>query len=150
MTTTFAHINILAADMDATIAFYRLLGLDVPDAFEWPPGSGAKHVEVHMPGNYYLAFDDHAMARIWNAQFDPARGAGNIVVGLLVGTRADVDRIYDTVKQARHRVGQEPYDAFWGSRYAIVIDPDGNQVGLKSPPVNERAYEPHVPPLSPR
>jgi catechol 2,3-dioxygenase-like lactoylglutathione lyase family enzyme len=34
MTTTFGHINVLVRDMDATIAFYRLLGLDVPDAFE--------------------------------------------------------------------------------------------------------------------
>jgi uncharacterized glyoxalase superfamily protein PhnB len=28
---------------------------------------------------------------------------------------------------------QPPYDAFWGSRYAIVEDPDGNAVGLMSP-----------------
>ena len=28
---------------------------------------------------------------------------------------------------------QEPYDAFWGARYAIVEDPDGNAVGLMSP-----------------
>jgi hypothetical protein len=40
--TTFGRINVFARDMDATIAFCRLLGLDVPDALEWPPGSGAK------------------------------------------------------------------------------------------------------------
>jgi len=28
---------------------------------------------------------------------------------------------------------QAPYDAFWGARYAIVEDPDGNAVGLMSP-----------------
>jgi uncharacterized glyoxalase superfamily protein PhnB len=28
---------------------------------------------------------------------------------------------------------QEPYDAFWGSRYAILEDPDGNAVGIMSP-----------------
>ncbi|MQA25546.1 MAG: hypothetical protein GEU94_08745 [Micromonosporaceae bacterium] len=40
--------------------------------------------------------------------------------------------------------GQPPYDAFWGSRYAIVIDPDGNEVGLKGPVNDQRRYEPRV------
>jgi hypothetical protein len=31
-------------------------------------------------------------------------------------------------------VGQQPpYDAFWGARYAIVEDPDGNPGGRMSP-----------------
>jgi catechol 2,3-dioxygenase-like lactoylglutathione lyase family enzyme len=144
MTTMFGHINIFVRDMDATITFYRLLGLDVPDAFEWPQGSGARHVEVPMPGGHYLAFDNHEMARIWNARFDAERGEGNIVVGLLVDSRDDVDRIYHRVEEVGYRVGQPPCDAFWGSRYAIVIDPDGNQVGLKSPEDDERRYEPRA------
>jgi catechol 2,3-dioxygenase-like lactoylglutathione lyase family enzyme len=144
MPTTFGHINIFVRDIDATIAFYRLLGLDVPDAFDWPPGTGARHVEVRMPGGHYLAFDNHVMARIWNTRFDDERGEGNIVIGLLAGGRDDVDRIYRTVRDAGHEVGQPPYDAFWGPRYAIVIDPDGNQVGLKSPEDDERRYEPRA------
>jgi uncharacterized glyoxalase superfamily protein PhnB len=144
MPTTFEHINICVRDIDATTAFYRLLGLDVPEAFDWPPGTGARHVEVRMPGGHYLAFDNHVMARIWNTRFDDERRQGNIVIGLLVDSRDDVDRIYRTVQDAGHRVGQPPYDAFWGSRYAIVIDPDGNQVGLKSPEDDERRYEPRA------
>jgi catechol 2,3-dioxygenase-like lactoylglutathione lyase family enzyme len=102
MTTMFGHINIFVRDMEATIAFYRLLGLDVPDAFEWPQGSGAKHVEVQMPGGHYLAFDNHEMARLWNTRFDAERGEGNIVVGLLVDSHDDVDRIYHRVQEAGH------------------------------------------------
>jgi uncharacterized glyoxalase superfamily protein PhnB len=82
------------------------------------------------------------MARIWNPRFEPDRIRGNIVIGMLVETRDDVDRLYDTVKAAGHPVGQQPYDAFFGSRYAVVIDPDGNQVGLKSPIEYDRKYEP--------
>jgi hypothetical protein len=33
----------------------------------------------------------------------------------------------------RIRGRQPPFDAFWGARYAIVADPDGNDVGLMSP-----------------
>lgn len=144
MTTTFGQINLFVADMAATVAFYRLLELDVPDPFEWPTGSGAQHVEVDMNTGCYLAFDNHPQARIWNSRFDPDRGAGNIVVGLLVDARDDVDRLYGKIKAAGHPLSQEPYDAFWGSRYAIVIDPDGNQVGLKSPVEDELAYVPTV------
>ena len=27
----------------------------------------------------------------------------------------------------------EPIDALWAARFAIVLDPDGNQIGLHSP-----------------
>ena len=27
---------------------------------------------------------------------------------------------------------QPPYDTFWGARYAVVADPDGNDVGIMS------------------
>jgi uncharacterized glyoxalase superfamily protein PhnB len=38
---------------------------------------------------------------------------------------------------------QRPYDAFWGGRFAVVADPDGNEVGLMSP-IDERRR--HWPP----
>jgi hypothetical protein len=34
---------------------------------------------------------------------------------------------------ARPPSAQPPFDAFWGARYAIVEDPDGNHIGLMSP-----------------
>lgn len=74
MATTFGQVNLLVSDMEASIEFYRQLELDVPDAFEWPPGSGAKHVEIHGDADGYMALDNHAMARIWDNQFEPDRG----------------------------------------------------------------------------
>ncbi len=141
--TRFGQINLFVEDMAASIAFYRLLELDVPDPFQWPPGSGAEHVDdIHSGVSAHMALDNHAMARIWNPPFEPDRRAGNVVIGLMVDTREDVDRLYQAVKDAGHPVGQPPYDAFFGSRYAIVFDPDGNQVGLKSPIEDHRKYVP--------
>lgn len=145
MSTRFGQVNLFVADMAASVDFYRLLELDVPDPFEWPPGSGAQHVEIDSDGDCYVALDNHPQARIWNNRFEPDRGKGNAVVGLLVDARDDVDRLYNTVRTAGHPVGQEPYDAFWGSRYAIVLDPDGHQVGLKSPIDDALTYEPDIP-----
>ena len=143
--TRFWQVNLFVADMAASVEFYRLLELDVPDPDEWPDGSGALHVEVgDSDAGCYLALDNHPMARIWNPPFEADRGEGNVVVGLLVEERGDVDRLYERVRAAGHRTGQEPYDAFFGSRYAIVFDPDGNQVGLKSPIEEDRKYVPAV------
>jgi catechol 2,3-dioxygenase-like lactoylglutathione lyase family enzyme len=108
MTTTLGQINLFVADMTATVAFYRLLELDVADPYDWPEGSGAQHVDVHFGGDFYIAFDNHAMARIWNPQFDPDRGGGNAVIGLMVAGRADVDRLYDRPGPPGTRLGWRP------------------------------------------
>lgn len=94
--------------MAATVAFYRLLELDVPNPFDWPPGSEAQHIDFRDDGDGYLAFDNHPMARIWKPPFDADRSEGRLVVGLLVQNRDDVDRLYEVVRRAGHPVGQEP------------------------------------------
>jgi uncharacterized glyoxalase superfamily protein PhnB len=58
---------------------------------------------------------------------------GRVVIGFEVPTRADVDQVFRDMTGAGYRGLQEPYDALWGSRYAIIEDPDGVAVGLMSP-----------------
>ncbi|HEY1315587.1 MAG TPA: VOC family protein [Gaiella sp.] len=50
-----------------------------------------------------------------------------------VPDRETVDRLHADLTGAGHPSRQQPVDAFFGPRYAIVEDPDGNLVGLKSP-----------------
>ena len=42
----------------------------------------------------------------------------------------DVDATHARIKAAGFRSKKEPGDAFWGQRYAQVIDPDDNVVDL--------------------
>ena len=46
---------------------------------------------------------------------------------------------------AGYEGAQPPYDAFWGARYAVLVDPDGNHVGLMSPSEDARKYWPPKP-----
>jgi len=46
---------------------------------------------------------------------------------------------------AGYRGQQRPYDAFFGARYAVVEDPDGNPVGLMSPVEPARRSSPPTP-----
>ena len=48
-------------------------------------------------------------------------------------TRAEVDALVAALAAEGVPVQQVPYDAFWGARYAVVSDPDGNAVGIMSP-----------------
>jgi uncharacterized glyoxalase superfamily protein PhnB len=44
-----------------------------------------------------------------------------------------VDATVRTLAQAGYRTATEPWDAFWGQRYAQVFDPDGHKVDLFAP-----------------
>lgn len=129
------QINLVAADMEATLAFYRALGLDIPDTAIWRTASGAHHVDLKMPGGFELAFDSAALARAYNAGWKPAAdGGARSVLSFRVASRDEVDRTHAKLTALGHTSAQEPYDTFWGSRYAILEDPDGNHVGLMSEP----------------
>lgn len=134
--TVLDQVNIVSGNVDASIEFYRRLGVEIPRDAVWRTDSGAHHVNATADdaGGKSLEIDSVAFAPHWNAGW---RGrddlAGRVVVGLSVPTREDVDRLYAEITSAGHRGLQPPWDAFWGARYAIVEDPDGIAVGLMSP-----------------
>jgi catechol 2,3-dioxygenase-like lactoylglutathione lyase family enzyme len=125
------QLDLVVADMEKALAFYRLLGLAIPEGTTSQPW-GMHHVEVVLANGFELAFDSFEMAEQYNAAARPP-AAGSAVLGFRLPTREAVDALHDVVKAAGHAIAQEPYDAFWGARYAIVVDPDGNHVGLMSP-----------------
>jgi uncharacterized glyoxalase superfamily protein PhnB len=46
---------------------------------------------------------------------------------------AEVDATYQTLTAAGYQSYLAPWDAFWGQRYATVLDPDENPVDLFAP-----------------
>lgn len=72
-----------------------------------------------------------------------------VVLGWQVASRNAVDATYDEMTTAGYAGVQVPYDAFWGARYAIVADPDGNHVGIMSPSDESRKYWPPTPTPAP-
>jgi uncharacterized glyoxalase superfamily protein PhnB len=124
--------------MQATVTFYRRLGLDVPDT---DPAFQAHHRSARLPGGLDLDFDSAEFARRWNV----GSHAGRAVIGFKVSSRERVDSLYSDLTAVGYVGQQPPYDAFWGARYAIVEDPDGNPVGIMSPVDPDRRSDPGFP-----
>ena len=134
----FDQFNLVVADMAATVAFYRRLGLEIPETDEvW----SSHHRNAVMPDGVALDFDSVDFAKRWDEQWRPGMG----VLGFKVPSREAVDRTHDDLTSAGYVSQLPPHDAFWGSRYAIVEDPDGNPVGIMSPRDPDRQAEAPTP-----
>jgi uncharacterized glyoxalase superfamily protein PhnB len=127
----FNQINLVARDLDETLAFYRRLGLDIADEGVWRTQSGAHHAKAGPDSEVDLEFDSQKLAHAYNAGFAAERG--RVVIGLALESREAVDLLWANLIAEGAQGLQPPFDAFWGARYAIVEDPDGNPVGLMSP-----------------
>ena len=127
------QLDLVVRDMEATIAFYRALGVDIPEAALWRTPTGVHHVDITTPSGLIVHFDSAALAKVYDRGWREPSGTGTRnVLSFKVPAREDVDRIHDKLTGLGHRSSQPPYDAFWGSRYAIVEDPDGNHIGIMS------------------
>ena len=134
---TLNQLNIVSSNPEASIAFYRRLGLDIPDQRVWRTPTGAHHASAESEAasdGVDLDIDSTTFAQVWNTGWRGREDlAGRVVVGFGVASREEVDRLYGEITGAGARGLQAPYDAFWGARYAVVEDPDGVAVGLMSP-----------------
>jgi catechol 2,3-dioxygenase-like lactoylglutathione lyase family enzyme len=124
----FDQVNVISANLERSLAFYRLLGLDVPEGWR------GHHASANVGEDLDLDFDSTEFAQAWNEGWKGRTDlAGRVVIGFRVVSRDEVDARFAALAAAGYRGLQQPYDAFWGARYAIVEDPDGLAVGLMSP-----------------
>ena len=116
-------IGIVASDMGRSIAFYRLLGLDVPET----PDEG--HVDTFLPNGVRFMLDSEETIRSFRPEWQ--RETGNqLSLAFECASAAEVDEVYNRAVDAGFHGEKEPWDAFWGQRYAQLQDPDGNGVDL--------------------
>ena len=120
-----AVVELVVADMAASLAFYARLGLVAPEGSETEG-----HVEVDLPGGLKLAFDTEEMIKSIDADWTAPTGGHRIALAFDCADPAAVDTAYADLTGAGYKGHLAPFDAFWGQRYATVQDPDGNHVDL--------------------
>lgn len=121
-------IEIVVEDMARSLAFYRRLGLALPPEADQQP-----HVDTPLGAGLVLAWDTVATIRSFDPEWSPPDGGHRMALAFRLDTPAEVDRAYDELVSLGYAGHKPPWDAFWGQRYAIVRDPDGNPVDLFAP-----------------
>lgn len=120
-------IGLTVEDMGRALAFYRLLGMTIPEGQEDEP-----FVEVTTENGYRISWNTVAMVR----QIDPtwtAPTGHRMGLAFKCDSAAEVDATYTKMVGAGYTGHKEPWDAFWGQRYAVVVDPDSNLIDLFAP-----------------
>ncbi|MEV4537040.1 VOC family protein [Asanoa sp. NPDC049518] len=128
MTVRIDLFGLVVADMARSLAFYRALGLSIP-----PEADDAPHTEVSLPGGLRLAFDTVETIRSFHPGWRPPTGSARMALAFHCDSPAEVDEVYARMTKDGHTGELEPFDAFWGQRYATLTDPDGNAVDLFAP-----------------
>ncbi len=125
MTPTLDAVEIVVTDMARSLAFYRRLGLDLPDSADTEP-----HVEVTLPTGLKLDFDTVETILSFDPGWTTPSGGHRSALAFRCADPAEVDRVYGELTAAGAHGHLPPWDAFWGMRYAVVHDPDGHPVDL--------------------
>lgn len=127
MIARFEAIGVVVRDLARAAAFYGELGLEFPEPLD---AEGHGHAEAPLPGGLRFMLDTDESIRSFDPGWSPPAGGHRMAVAFRCESPAGVDEAYGRLVQAGGREHKEPWDAFWGMRYAQVEDPDGNMVDL--------------------
>jgi catechol 2,3-dioxygenase-like lactoylglutathione lyase family enzyme len=116
-------IGFVVDDLDATLRFYRALGLTIPER-------RGGHVEATLPSGMRIMWDTRDIVTSFDAAWTPPSGGHRAALAFRCTDPNEVDAVYAAMT-AEGFIGRlAPWDAEWGQRYATLHDPDGNPVDL--------------------
>jgi uncharacterized glyoxalase superfamily protein PhnB len=118
-------VGLVVADMGKALAFYRRLGVEIPAGADAEP-----HVDVALGGGLRLAWDTVDTIRSFDPHWTAPSGGARMSLAFRYDSPAAVDAAYADMVNAGFDGHLPPWDAFWGQRYAVLHDPDGNDVAL--------------------
>ena len=117
-------MGLVVCDMATTLRFYRLLGMEIP-----AEADQEGHVEVKLPGGFRIAWDTFAIIHSFSPEYELPT-TPQPALAFLCDSAAEVDEVYAKLIAAGYHSHKEPWDAVWGQRYAVVVDPDNHLVDL--------------------
>lgn len=119
----FDAIGIVSKDLNRSVEFYKLVGVPEPSEKE------GQHWESTLPNGLRLMFDHIDLIK--QIMPDYAAPVGHRMgLAFKCNSADEVNATFKAVVDAGFDSKIEPFDAFWGQRYATLIDPDGNLVDL--------------------
>lgn len=117
-------VGVCASNIKKSVQFYELIG------FKFQPFKDEdQHVEtIPETGSVKLMIDSKELIRsLINAE---PTTSNHSAFAIQFDSSDEVNSVANKLKDAGFRVHKEPWDAFWGQRYAVIADPDGNLIDL--------------------
>lgn len=118
-------IGIVVRDMAAALRFYRILGLAIPDGQDAEP-----YVQIITPNGYRISWNAISMIKQVDPNWIDEPVGHRMELAFKCDSPTDVDATHVKLARGGYKSYKSPWDAFWGQRYAIVEDPDGNHVSI--------------------
>ena len=115
-------IGIACRDIEATIKFYQILGFHFKEF-------GEGHFEGTTSSGLRIMLDSFELLRKINPEWQEPKTPG-VTLCFLQESPLKVDETHKKLIAAGYSSEKDPWDAFWGQRYASVRDPNGNQVDI--------------------
>lgn len=112
--------------MAKSLRFYRLLGLDIPEELD-----SETQAEYRAPNGFVLSWSLESMfVELGGPKWANLPGRGRMRLAFECESPEEVDGVYAKLITEGYASEAEPWDAFWGQRFAQVLDPDGAQLDL--------------------
>src|SRR5687767_3513646 len=104
-------IGIVAKDIGASVAFYRLLGVEFPE----PEGP---YVEATLRGGIRVSINDAEMVK---GVYGDVEGGGHAIgLAFLCETPGHIGQLFADLRAEGYRARLGPFGAFWSQRCAVI------------------------------
>lgn len=134
----FGSVNVVVADVGAAAGFLDSLGIDLePTLPEWAGHHQSFEADV---SSFDADLDSPSFAGWWGGVPDDL--VPGVVVNMRVDGRDDVDHLHKRSLELGASELKAPWDAFWGSRYSVVLAPGPLCLGFMSEPDASRRTAP--------
>ncbi len=116
--TVTPHLVIKGAK-EALDFYQRALGAELEGSFESPDGQSVMHAEIKIGDSIVMIADEFP-----GTTSPGTLGGTTVTLHLYV---EDTDALFQRAVDAGCTAEMPPMDAFWGDRYATVLDPFGHR-----------------------
>ena len=120
-------VGLVVRDIEASLEFYRELGLDIPSG----AGDGGYH-RMQLSNGQTFFWDSYEITRGYDPDWEPSSGNRRIVLEFGFASAQAVDDKHAELTESGYESYLSPRNV-GAARYALVKDPDGNEIGLRYP-----------------
>ena len=128
MSPKLDFFGVVVSDLARSLAFYGKLGLEFPEGAE-----NEQHVEAPLAGGMRYALDTEEVMKAFDPEWQRPSSGHATGGAFRCESPEEVNRVFGELLDAGATTHKEPWDAFWGQRYAQLKDPDGTVIDLYAP-----------------